>query len=297
MKINEVCKITGLTKKAVLYYQQKKLIDPKTDDNGYRDFSDTDVERLKQISVLRSLGLSIPEISNILDSGFSKEEIRKCITRKELQNDLSIEQTELLKELLNGECIEKIQNKIIELDHKKSIKERLLEVFPGFYGRLIMIHFSRFLNDPLVTKEQEEAYQIILNFLDEVEPPEMPDEILRQLEKAQNFWTDDRISEVEERKIEYIENPDVFFEEFQGIENQYNQIKETEAFQSLYHELMKIMKSFCETSGYYDIFIPAMRKLSPTYEAYVQQLLKANDAFLERFPDYQPTNEFNRSDK
>ncbi|MBP8989740.1 MAG: hypothetical protein KBG64_05920, partial [Clostridia bacterium] len=63
------------------------------------------------------------------------------------------------------------------------------------------------------------------------------------------------------------------------------------------HELMKIMRSFCETSGYYDIFIPAMRKLSPTYEAYVQQLLKANDAFLERFPDYQPTNEFNRSDK
>ena len=34
-----------------------------------------------------------------------------------------------------------------------------------------------------------------------------------------------------------------------------------------------------------DIFIPAMRRLSPSYREYYQNLLKANEVFLERFPD------------
>jgi len=43
------------------------------------------------------------------------------------------------------------------------------------------------------------------------------------------------------------------------------------------------MKSFGETSGYNDIFIPAMRRLSPSYEEYYQNLMKANEIFVERF--------------
>ncbi len=51
-------------------------------------------------------------------------------------------------------------------------------------------------------------------------------------------------------------------------------------------EVMEVMKSFGKVSGYNDIFIPAMRRLSPSYEEYYQNLLKANVVFLERFPDF-----------
>ena len=44
MKINEVCNVTGLTKKAIEYYQQKEIINPKLDESGYREFNESEIE-------------------------------------------------------------------------------------------------------------------------------------------------------------------------------------------------------------------------------------------------------------
>ena len=65
--INEVCKTCALTKKAVEYYIEQGLISPCILENGYRDFSKDDVERLKKISVLRQLGLSVADIRRTLN--------------------------------------------------------------------------------------------------------------------------------------------------------------------------------------------------------------------------------------
>ena len=54
MLVNEVCKECNLTKKAVEYYIEQGLIAPSVRENGYRDFCDADVARLKKISVLRT---------------------------------------------------------------------------------------------------------------------------------------------------------------------------------------------------------------------------------------------------
>lgn len=82
MLINEVCKITGLTKKAIEYYMEKGLIAPRIEENGYRRFDSEDVARLKEISVLRKLGLSIPEIRSVLDKGNSKANLAKIKYQK-----------------------------------------------------------------------------------------------------------------------------------------------------------------------------------------------------------------------
>ena len=37
------------------------------------------------------------------------------------------------------------------------------------------------------------------------------------------------------------------------------------------------MKHFYQSSGYYEKFIPAMRRVSPSYEAYYQKLLAADE--------------------
>lgn len=66
MLINEVSKITGLTKKAIEYYAERKLISPSNLENGYRDFCESQVEQLKKISVLRKLGISTEEIKTLL---------------------------------------------------------------------------------------------------------------------------------------------------------------------------------------------------------------------------------------
>lgn len=66
MLVNAVCKECGLTKKAVEYYIEQGLVAPSVQENGYRDFSEADIARLKKISVLRGLGLSAAEIRNVL---------------------------------------------------------------------------------------------------------------------------------------------------------------------------------------------------------------------------------------
>jgi len=50
--------------------------------------------------------------------------------------------------------------------------------------------------------------------------------------------------------------------------------------------LMEYMKQICTTNGYYDVFIPAMRKLSPLYNKYYEQLLIANEQFIKKYPEY-----------
>lgn len=287
MKINEVANITGLTKKAINYYQEKGIINPKQDENGYREFSESDVKKLKEVSLFRSLGLSLNEIRKITESKFPKEELRKCIINKQMENELRNKQTELLEKLLYNADLEEINEEIRELNKKKSIKERLLEIFPGFYGRFYLIHFSRFLEEPIKTEEQEEAYNTIIDFLDSINPPELPHDILNEIDEALDFWTDDQIEEIENNKLQSIENPEKFLMDYSEEIKKYQDFKDSDEYlSSSYGILMETMKAFGESSGYNDIFIPAMRKLSPSYDKYYENLLKANEVFLEKFPDY-----------
>lgn len=287
MRINEVCNITGLTKKAIEYYQQKEILHPKVDSNGYRDFSQEEIKVLKEISIMRSLSLSVSDIKIILDSNFAKEELRRAIIKKQLDNELSNKQLQLLEHLSNGKSIEEISAEIEDLAKRKSIKERLLEAFPGFYGRFFVMHFSRFLEDSIKTEEQEKGYKIIISFLDETQIPRFSDEFISQFEEAMDFWTDEKIEEIEHSKQESIENPEKFLEDNSEMIQQYEAFKKSTEYQSsAAMELMAAMKSFGNTSGYNDVFIPAMRKLSPSYEAYYQNLLRANEVFIKKYPDF-----------
>ena len=84
MLINEVCKECNLTKKAVEYYTEQGLIQPRITENGYRQFSETDTLKLKRIAVLRGLGFSVPEIRTILEND-SRTAIYDVLNRKELE--------------------------------------------------------------------------------------------------------------------------------------------------------------------------------------------------------------------
>lgn len=75
MKINDVEKITGLTSKAIRLYESKGLITVRRDENGYRNYSDKDVNTLKNIKLLRSVGASISDIKLYLFGIISVNEL------------------------------------------------------------------------------------------------------------------------------------------------------------------------------------------------------------------------------
>ena len=60
MKIKDVEERTGLSRSNVRFYEKEKLIEPsRNESNGYRDYSENDVENIKKIAYLRTLGISI----------------------------------------------------------------------------------------------------------------------------------------------------------------------------------------------------------------------------------------------
>jgi len=70
-KMSEVCERTGLTEKAIRVYMEQKLVEPKVEEGIHRksyEFSEKDIERLKDVSALRNAGFSIAEIKKMLDN-------------------------------------------------------------------------------------------------------------------------------------------------------------------------------------------------------------------------------------
>lgn len=283
MKIKEVCIQTNLTKKAIEYYIDKELIKPTILENGYREFHQEDINKLLKIGLYRKIGLNIDEIKLVLnDSNI----IMNIIDRKTLEINRKKEQIKILQKLQIGESIENIKDDIYQLDRKMTITEKLLNMFPGYYGKLISMNFSRYLNEQISSYEQEKAFCEIVNFLDNAPKLEIPINLQKTLDEYNEIYTEKDIQKTILEKEKNIMNYQDFLKTNKEFLKIYHDYKQSEEYQnSLVAELSQVMKEFCQTSGYYDIFIPTMRKLSKQYDQYYLQLLKANDYLLKQYPE------------
>lgn len=76
MTIKEVEEQTGLTRSNIRFYEKEKLIEPsRNNKNGYRDYSERDIEIIKKIAYLRTLEISIEDIRSIISDKVSLIEI------------------------------------------------------------------------------------------------------------------------------------------------------------------------------------------------------------------------------
>ena len=67
MKINEVEQLLGITKANIRFYEKEGLLTPSRNGSGYRDYSEGDIRQLKQIVILRKIGIPVQQIGDILD--------------------------------------------------------------------------------------------------------------------------------------------------------------------------------------------------------------------------------------
>jgi DNA-binding transcriptional MerR regulator len=68
MEIRKVVEKTGVPAKTIRYYEEINLLpSPARKRNGYRNYTEVDVERLKLVAGARRLDLSLAEIQEILD--------------------------------------------------------------------------------------------------------------------------------------------------------------------------------------------------------------------------------------
>lgn len=74
MKINDVEKQLGITKANIRFYEKEGLLTPGRSENGYREYSEADIARLKEIVIYRKLGIPVQQIEDILDGAVSLQE-------------------------------------------------------------------------------------------------------------------------------------------------------------------------------------------------------------------------------
>ena len=282
MLINEVCKKCSLTKKAVEHYMGQGLISPAIQENGYRNFSDEDVDRLNKTSVLRSLGLSVAEIQGVLSSQGAVV-LKEISNRKILQITVLQEKQKLIQELAANHDWEQIQAKLQLLEQKQSILERFMNVFPGQYGRFICLHFAAYLNEPILTDEQQEAFNTIIAYLDNADfdlPADMQIYLDEVLDETLIEGMADSVSN-------YIHNTEKYIAENREIIEIIMDYKQSEEYKSTpAYRLEELLKKFNNMSGYNEIFLPAMRRLSKSYREYYEALLKAEEKFKQEYPLY-----------
>jgi len=111
-KIEEVAIKTGLTKRALRYYEDLELITPKRTDASYRLYSEEDIENIIRIKGFRkSLGFSLNDVKVIIEL----EKDLKQIYKENLKDDPVIDKSiNLIKDYITL-----IEEKEISLENSK----------------------------------------------------------------------------------------------------------------------------------------------------------------------------------
>lgn len=77
MKINELEKELNISRANIRFYEKEGLLNPIRKDNGYRDYKDEDISRLKLIIIFRKLGISVSDIKEILNGQLALQDAVK----------------------------------------------------------------------------------------------------------------------------------------------------------------------------------------------------------------------------
>lgn len=275
MQMKEVCIKTNLTKKAIEYYIDRNLVHPTLLENGYRDFSKKDIETLTKISIYRKLDLSISDIEILLED---KAKLNEIICKHKIKMDHKQRKLALLEKLNQGESLENIQKEIQLLSSRTTVLEKLQDIFPGYIGQLFTLNFHFYLQNEIENATQKEALDTIIEWIDHTEPLQLSENEKALLETYSTLMNVEDMQQIIHTKQENVTHFESFLQENKEIIKQYMEYKESDAYKKTdAYVIQQLLKKFCENSGYNEIFIPAMRKLSPSYESYYQKLLYADD--------------------
>ncbi|MBD8876222.1 Cu(I)-responsive transcriptional regulator [Roseibium polysiphoniae] len=106
MNISAAAQLASLPPKTIRYYEDIDLVRPGRLDNGYRDYSESDVHRLRFLQRSRSLGFTIEECRLLLslydDDHRASADVKAIANAKILEVDRKIAELQGLKTTLSA---------------------------------------------------------------------------------------------------------------------------------------------------------------------------------------------------
>lgn len=284
MQIKEVLQATGLTRKAVEYYEAQGLLQPELLENGYREYGAKELGTLKEISVLRGCGLGIPEIREVLRSPDKPAVLAHCLLRGgEALQRMQQAQSQLAA---LRQCYD-IEEAFLQMRLREQalpIRERMLLAFPGVYGRYLAAYFGRFLEEPIHTEAQRQAYEAIIAYWDHA-AGEVSPELEAFLERALPEDAPEKLEgEVNAAMERAMEDPDGFLAEQEGLEEYIDYRTSSEFRESPAGRMLELLLQFQSGTGYGEIFLENLKLLSPAYKLHCERLAALDAQLLEKYP-------------
>lgn len=263
MRIHEAAKAVGCTQRAIKFYEEKGLLPNVTrSSNGYREYTPDDLRTLHAIQAYRKLGISIGNIKTLL-AGNNMQLLHDILEQKKADAAAKQEEIRALEAFIAfGD-----ETQLDESVDYKSIHQAIRDQLPGFFGHYLSRHFAPYLNIRIHTEEQKEAYQRILAFWDN---PSIKLPLLYRLSAALSLLVPPISAEQMDAKLKAMINLDeaAYARMLEQIEKSIRLRENPLVRYSLGEVLKRKMMRSLRSSGYFDIFIPQMKRLSPAYKAY-----------------------------
>ncbi len=287
MTIHEIAKELNITKRAIKFYEEKGLLKIAKENNGYRNYTESDMETLRLISIYRKLGISISDIQKLLEKE-DKDILLHILENKEKDLRERTKEYEELKAFITTGDIEKLSEEI----QYETIAEAIKDAVPGFYGFYFLHHFQPYLQGRIETPEQKKAYDIICEFWDNTEI-RIPILLRLSVWIMYRFHSEPSVETVvakmdEQMKL-YLEPDEEQYEKLKKSILDGYRMNRIMRFHPVYISKRKFMKEM-QDKGYNDIFIPNMRILSPDYKKYCDALTGMNQRLCSELGLYYDAN-------
>lgn len=287
MRLNEVIKQVDLSKRAIKFYEEKGLLKTKRDSNGYRNYTDKDISLLKEISSYRKMGIGLSDIKEILND---KSVLKQILIEKKKEITISQNQLEALEKFIENNNIEELYDSV---DYK-TLADAIQNSIPGFYGYYFLNHFLPYLQIKIQTKEQQEAYNRLIEFWDNtnIRIPflmKLNSWILFKLNSKKSLIV--QIEQIDSQIKEMLNPTEEEYEKLKKKVNDGYKLKNSifYKYSLIGISQRKFMKEL-QNKGYNDIFIPSMIALSPRYKEYHNALMAINKRICDDLDLYYDTN-------
>lgn len=287
MRLNEVIKQVDLSKRAIKFYEEKGLLKTKRDSNGYRNYTDKDISLLKEISSYRKMGIGLSDIKEILND---KSVLKQILIEKKKEITILQNELEALEKFIENNNIEELYDSV---DYK-TLADAIQNSIPGFYGYYFLNHFLPYLQIRIQTKEQQEAYNRLIEFWDNtnIRIPflmKLNSWILFKLNSKKSLIV--QIEQIDSQIKEMLNPTEEEYEKLKKRVNDGYKLKNSifYKYSLIGISQRKFMKEL-QNKGYNDIFIPSMIALSPKYKEYHNALMAINKRICDDLDLYYDTN-------
>lgn len=249
MKINEITAQLGISRKAILYYENEGLISSTRKTNNYREFDNAQIEKLKVIYQLRLAKIPVKIIKHYL-----------ITNNQQILEDHVLNRKKQLRAELNDINNLQIETLGTELPEPIKAVEYIKENIKGPFSDYLCSHYKYYFEKDNVTYHgNEQTFKQMIGYIES----NNWDGVNQALVKYPQTELPASIEDISYKSVASL----------QSIP------KPSEEILKQVQEVVSPVKAELEAINFYTTLVPLIRQLSPSYNLYLQKLewLEANN--------------------